>query len=138
MRKKKDINSPLFGYTEDVFPLLQKIAGDSLKNLVEMYLEYGKKMKLVPYALVGCILIALVHNYLIISDVYSNGMEIIIIGVWVLSLLPLLALLGILINGQIRIRRAFRKVATQAKLPIRKSRKEFNLLMKSTFGGYGI
>ena len=137
---KKNWNSPFYGYSKTAFPLLRKIPEYRLHLLFKQYMVYGKLMKSVQLILLVFSIIVLVHNFLIFSGIYGNGFEIqdIIIGVLVLFLVPCIVIIVMLLKGQMGLRRQVKKACLEKKLPVRKTRKEFNQYVKVHMGGYGI
>ncbi|WP_298476900.1 hypothetical protein [uncultured Maribacter sp.] len=128
------------GYTKDVFPLLRKIPGNKLNNLFNQYIVYCKKTRVVQRILLFFAGIAILHNFFIFSGAYDSNFDyqFIIIGLLVLLLIPCFVVIGILLRGQLKIRRELRKLCLAASLPAKKTRKEFNEYIKIHIGGFGI
>lgn len=140
MQNKKIEHSPFLGYEKFVFPLLQKIPKSQLNLLLKQYIVYGRTMKLVQQLLFGFSILVVIHNFLIFSEAYDHSFDVqeIMIGIFVLFLIPCFVVIGILLKGQFGLRNALKKECMANDLPNRKTRKEFNKYVKTHIGGYGI
>ncbi|MEP0214256.1 MAG: hypothetical protein ABJD66_13620 [Cellulophaga sp.] len=121
---------------------LQKISETKLKEVLDEYLNFMSSAKYLRYVLLLFGALVLLYNVFIAGKSYSysdyNTIKTVVILICCIFITALLVFAGIYFTKQVKVKGILKEIAEYHNLDFKKVRKEFNLYVKDTLGGYPV